>query len=442
MTSPRQRWPWLIILVLLAGLVIAVTAVRVAIPAYLKSDRFRHKVSDAVSRQLKAEGEFMPFQVTGTTLFSDGYAARGTGAAFFSTLKADLIRAAINWRGLLHRSVQIEEVNVEQLDVRFADRSTVPAPREAKSVSPTELPTSGWKFSLDKIGVNRSSWRWGSDNKPAGAITDSAFTMTPDGNAWVISATGGKVSQTGWPDLSINSARLRYTSAALFVNEAVLRSDTGRINVTGEVEYAKAANLQATIEDLPVMPLLPPDWRLRLKGKLGGTVRTIAPLAGGGSLHLDGDLRLTEGQIEALPVLDQIATFTRTERFRRISLSKASVAFSRDAKILTAKNLLLESEGLMRVEGAFTVVDGNIDGLFQVGVTSASLQWLPGSQARVFTIAHDGYNWTSVRVSGPAAHPNEDLTARLVAAAAGEILQNTQDTILDTARSLLDQLPH
>jgi hypothetical protein len=141
-------------------------------------------------------------------------------------------------------------------------------------------------------------------------------------------------------------------------------------------------------------------------------------------------------------VLDQIATFTRTDRFRRISLSKASVTFSRDGRILTAKDLLLESEGLMRVEGAFTVVDGNIDGLFQIGVTAASLQWLPGSQARVFTIAHDGYYWTSVRVTGPAAHPKEDLTARLIAAAAGEILQGTQDTILDTARSLLDQLPY
>jgi hypothetical protein len=448
--ASRQRRPWVIILVLPSALVIAVIAARIAIPAYLKSDRFRRTISDAVSQRLKAEGEFMPFQVTGSTLFSEGYAAHGTGAAFFSTLKADLVRAAINWRGLLHRSVQIEEVNVEQLDVRFADSTGSPrgadstgSPRQElrSAQAPNQVRSSGWKVSLDKIGVNHSSWRWGSGTRPSGAITDSAFTMTPDGDAWIINATGGKVSQTGWPDLSINSARLRYTSTALFVNEAVLRSDTGRINVTGEVEYAKAANLQAVIEDLPVTPLLPPDWRFRLKGKLGGAIKTIAPLSGG-ALHVDGNLGLTEGQLEALPVLEQIATFTRTERFRRMSLSKASVSFSRDGKILTAKDLVLESEGLMRVEGAFTVVDGTIDGLFQVGVTSASLQWLPGSQSRVFTIAHDGYNWTSVRVSGPAAHPKEDLTARLVAAAAGEILESTQDTILDTARGLLEQLPH
>jgi hypothetical protein len=87
-------------------------------------------------------------------------------------------------------------------------------------------------------------------------------------------------------------------------------------------------------------------------------------------------------------------------------------------------------------------LNDQIDGVFQIGVTAASLQWLPGSQARVFTIAHDGYFWTPLRLTGPAAHPKEDLTARLMAAAAGEILQNSEDAVLDTAKSLLDLLPH
>ena len=103
---------------------------------------------------------------------------------------------------------------------------------------------------------------------------------------------------------------------------------------------------------------------------------------------------------------------------------------------------MLESEGLMRVEGACTIVNGQIDGVFQIGVTAASLQWLPGSQSRVFTIAHDGYFWTPLRLTGPIAHPNEDLTNRLIAAAAGELLQNTQDTVRDTAKGLLDLIPH
>ena len=75
-------------------------------------------------------------------------------------------------------------------------------------------------------------------------------------------------------------------------------------------------------------------------------------------------------------------------------------------------------------------------------MTAASLQWLPGSQARVFTVAHDGYYWTPVRVSGSVEHPHEDLTKRLLAAAASELLQNSKGTLEDAAKTLLDLIPH
>ena len=66
----------------------------------------------------------------------------------------------------------------------------------------------------------------------------------------------------------------------------------------------------------------------------------------------------------------------------------------------------------------------------------------PGSQSRVFTVSHDGYYWTPLRLSGSVSHPHEDLTRRLVAAAAGELLKNSDDTLQDTAKALLDLIPH
>ncbi len=98
--------------------------------------------------------------------------------------------------------------------------------------------------------------------------------------------------------------------------------------------------------------------------------------------------------------------------------------------------------GLGEGEGACTIAQNKIDGVFQVGVTSASLQWLPGSQARVFTVARDGYFWTPVRVSGPVDHPREDLTKRLLAAAANELLDNSKGNLEDAAKTLLDLIPH
>jgi hypothetical protein len=106
------------------------------------------------------------------------------------------------------------------------------------------------------------------------------------------------------------------------------------------------------------------------------------------------------------------------------------------------QNIVLESEGLLRLEGNCRIAQGRLDGRFQLGVTAASLQWLPGSQARVFTVAHDGYFWTPVHVTGSVAHPHEDLTRRLLAAAAGELLDKNGQQLLDTAKSLLDLIPH
>ncbi len=74
-------------------------------------------------------------------------------------------------------------------------------------------------------------------------------------------------------------------------------------------------------------------------------------------------------------------------------------------------------------------------------MTAASLQWLPGSQERVFTVARDGYFWTPVRVSGPIEHPHEDLTKRLLSAAASELLQGSKGTLEDAAKTLLDLIP-
>ncbi|MEO7724965.1 MAG: hypothetical protein ABIU29_09840, partial [Chthoniobacterales bacterium] len=157
---------------------------------------------------------------------------------------------------------------------------------------------------------------------------------------------------------------------------------------------------------------------------MAGTAKIPAPLPEG-AVQIEGDLQLVDGQLEALPLLDQIAAFTRTHRFRRVALTRGSISFSDEGDRTVVKNLVLESEGLMRVEGACTIAQNKIDGVFQVGVTSASLQWLPGSQARVFTVARAGYFWTPVRVSGPVDHPREDLTKRLLAAAANELLDNS-----------------
>ena len=420
---------------------VAALFARVGASWYLGSGHFRHQITRAVDQELKAKGTFQPLHFSGDTLYSDGFVADGKERAFFSELRADQIRAVVNWRGLFDRRWEIDELNIQNLEVQFAGRSPAEEPRTAAPAKLHAQKGSLWKLDLRKAEIAQSSWHWGARPRATGSLTKSGFTLTPDNGAWLVEAKSGTLAQSGWPILTIESATLRYTGASLFVTESSLRAGEGRLNVDGEIEFDRAADLRVRLDKVDFSPFLPPDWRLRLHGKLAGTAQVHAPLPEG-ALQISGDLQLVDGILEALPLFDQIATFTRTERFRRVVLTRGSLTFSNEGERTVVKNLVLESEGLMRVEGGCTIMRKKIDGVFQIGVTSASLQWLPGSQARVFTVAHDGYYWTPVRVSGSVEHPHEDLTKRLIAAAASELLHSSKGTLEDAAKSLLDLISH
>ena len=139
-------------------------------------------------------------------------------------------------------------------------------------------------------------------------------------------------------------------------------------------------------------------------------------------------------------MLDRIALFTRTEQFRRITLQKAAADFAWTKAKLVVNHLVLESEGLIRVEGDFVVSNGALDGLFQVGVTPTSLRWLPGSQTRVFTVERDGYVWTAMRLTGPLNNLQEDLSPRLINAAGAEVFDDVKGTVEKGAKGVLDLL--
>jgi hypothetical protein len=102
------------------------------------------------------------------------------------------------------------------------------------------------------------------------------------------------------------------------------------------------------------------------------------------------------------------------------------------------RNFIAESEGLIRIEGTFTVENSAIDGTFQVGVTPASLQWLPGSRTRVFTDVRGAYVWAPMHLAGPLNSPTEDLTPRLAAAAGNEVIEQVGSAVKDATKTMKD----
>jgi thiol-disulfide isomerase/thioredoxin len=126
------------------------------------------------------------------------------------------------------------------------------------------------------------------------------------------------------------------------------------------------------------------------------------------------------------PILDELASYTKVERFKRLVLdiATAKVRLSRDWQRFD--DIVLQSNGLLRLEGSLKLIGDQIDGRFLLGVTPETLRWMPGAQQHVFTTVHPqgppGLLWTPLNISGTLQAPREDLSVRLLSGAGQALL--------------------
>jgi hypothetical protein len=133
---------------------------------------------------------------------------------------------------------------------------------------------------------------------------------------------------------------------------------------------------------------------------------------------VDGRLAVRDGVLTALPVLDRLAAYADTTRFRVLTLDDARTEYAWRPGTLSLTNLLIASSGLLRVEGQLEVRDGRqLDGRFRLGLVPGALARIPGAESVVFAERRDGLMWTPVRITGTVDDPKEDLSERLLVAA-------------------------
>lgn len=439
-------------------LLVAAVIGRVWLRSYLHGPEFQKFIAARLGASLKAEVECLPFRFDGLTLRCDGLHARGYEGSAFSDARLTQVTARFNLRGFFRGVWTIEEFRAEALTVQLDGTRLTPPPsqpeqqraevrRHAPGLLPNRLELAGGK--LDSLEIF-----WGATAERAGSFrkTNSlTFTHAGLGTAvWDLSLAGGDLTAAGLPPLNLREAKLSYRQkeAAIIVQSAsFVAADGGSATASGEIRFGDAIDLQGQLTGIDLAPMLAGDWRMRLHGKMNGNIRVQSPLPAAGPPSVTGLLSLSEGRVEAFPVLNQIAAITRVQQFRDLPLSRASGSFHHEANRLEVVDLVAESAGRLRVEGGFKVDRGEIDGTFQVGVPPALLEWIPGAQERVFTTARDGYAWTPMRLTGPVEAPKEDLSERLVAAAGETVLQKLEETAGDAfqrgreaARSALDLL--
>jgi hypothetical protein len=422
--------------------------------SYLRSDEFRSKLSLKAGDYLKGGVEIQPFEWDGWTVSTDRFTFQS--AEEFQNIEVKGVDALVDIGGIWDGVYRVKDVRVREVGF-IQDPGQRPV--GLRKPLPIEKETFFDRFMPDETEVTRISVAQAHGtvvlDQKAWSWDQVAAEMIPGANRGVyeISLQGGSV-QTPFDvlgELELKEAKARVSGDRFYLLSSGIRVfESGRLSLDGDFGVEDGRwNLNGVLNGIRMEDVIAEDWKRRLIGPLELDFK--AEQAPNQGAVIKGHLSMKNGILTALPVLDRIAAYANTERFRRLALSDASLDFSRRGEVIDLRNISITSEGLIRIEGAMTIVGNEITlGNFQVGITPGTLSHLPGAETKVFRPGDLGLLWTPLVITGTLDSPQEDLSDRLIAAAGqrmfevlpetGQVaLKYTGKAIGETTKAFLDQ---
>ena len=408
------------------------------VTGYLHSEAFRQLAAGKTGNALHARVNFGPFQWTRDSVFVDHLDSEGEGNSPVVSLDANELRASLNWRSLLGGVWRIDRIDMLQLNASFLPSTASKRPSPPSAPLPPApsgiaalLPQ---KFEIDEIAVGNANVKFSffSEEEFLSA-TNVRLLARSDSGGWAFSGEGGALTVPLAGKLGITDYRARLQGDALFITESHFSvGNSGKVSLAGQVGSGTKFNL--AWNQLDVAHFVSSEWKSRLSGSFSGS--SILQPAEDGGWKVSGQFKLSEGQLQNLPLLDRLATFSGSPEFAHLSIDEISGKCEWSQSTLVVTGFLLESKGLLRVESDRVVFgEGKISGSIRVGVGSQALRWLPGTTDRVFTAERDGYLWTKVKLDGSSADPHEDLSERLTASKKDAATQKG-DVLLKAAEAI------
>lgn len=455
-SGKSHRWLFALITFVIIGVVVLMLMPMLVmnwVRGYLQEEAFRGKMEQIFGMQLQGKVALAPFRWTGDQVTSTE-ASVHTAHGWRATL--DGLHLSIDWNGFRQGKWRTVGTGVDRVTLE-----RTPADPSAPVVAQDSLPTT------TPAGSSLPNWlrRYLPTQTEVDGIRVDRFTLIHPG-PWNV--RDSKVRIAGWQQgetsiqavaeggiletpillpaqtvpikLNLTRASFRLSREDLHLKEATLQwLDAGEITAQGHFSPHEGSwEITTQMVGIPLRECLSEDWKIRLSGNLKADL--AAKGIGIASPLVTGKVELREGVLTALPILDQLATYTGVERFKRLVLdiATANVRLSGDTRQF--ENIVLQSNGLLRLEGRLTIQGDQINGDFLLGVTPETLKWIPGAQQHVFTSSNPtgpiGMTWTPLHITGTMQAPREDLSSRL-AAAAGKALLNAPGEIVGQGSQLL-----
>ena len=439
-----------IFITLSAIILISIVASYIILRSHLHSESFRKFLSAQASSVLKIRGEFSPFLWDGLAVETPSFKASGNG--LIAHLTADQINTEIGFRAITHGTWEIKNTRISRLDIALnptPPTPTTPPTPPASLAKPSQKNPPSWlpqSTKIDSLHIGELTLTTPTPNGPVTARRMAISILPASGEeSYTADISGGSIAlpSTLIPLLRIGEIRGSYRSSTAFITKADLSAfQDAHITAFGEYNTRTSRySFQGDATQLKCDELLSETWARRLTGDISSSF-TLQNSSG--TPTASGYLTIQNATLTALPMLEALAAYADTRRFRTLQLSEARTKWSATNGEVHLTDLSIASEGLIRLEGSVTIIGQEIDGRLRLGIIPGILSHIPGAETDVFSPGPLGLLWTDLHLTGTLQDPHEDLTQRLLTAAGlrmfEQLPQNTEK-ILKFTRSALGENP-
>jgi hypothetical protein len=382
---------------------------------YVESEVFRVAMEEETAKGLHfPRARYAPIRRTGAlTAQSESFNA-DEGQKAMKSLDAHGITAKFDPWGVSLRQWRLDDVHVQSGDVEIQIYQAHPEAVTPKPWFAIFLPN---RVYLEKIQSEQANITWRLRGERAGFF-GTRLLITPNGRDFDYVATGGRLKMAPVPDLELRRTHLLITKTLLTLYDLDLASDSHTdesIRVQGHAGLGqdKSIDAKANFNAVPIRQWLPADWKGRLTGSALGDIHYAAKDPKLESSSGEGSLRIQNGRVDDVPLLNKLAELARKKSFERLDLNECSLGFAWQYPEIDIKNIAIEEKGKFRIEGEISVKRRLLRGTIKLGLAREYLDWLPNPE-EVFSRRSSGYLWTDVHLSGTIDEPRQDLSQRVI----------------------------
>ena len=382
---------------------------------YIESDRFGAAMEEETAKGLHfPQARYTPIRRTGTlTAQSEGFQAEN-GRKAMKSLVAHGITAKFDPWGVFLRQWRFTDVHVESGDVEIQIYEANPEAVPAKPWFAIFLPN---RVYLQKIESEQANITWRFRGEQAGFF-GTQLLITPNGRDFEYLATGGRLKMAPVPDLDLRRIHLLITKTLLTLYDLDLASDSHsgesiRAQGRAGVGEDRSVDVNGTFNAVPMRDWLPAEWKGRFTGSASGELHWAGKDPKLENSSGEGSLRIQNGRIDDVPLLQKLAELSQKQSFERLDLNECSLRFAWRYPEIDITDIIIEEEGKFRIDGEISIKHRVLRGTIRLGLTREYLNWLPNPE-EVFSRRSSGYLWTDVHLSGTIDEPRQDLSQRII----------------------------